>query len=139
VAGRVSDSVIGIYGNESVRITRPADGWSCGASEQVEITGFQSNSAEITPEMRPALVDLAERIQKHTCRLVIRGYASADGPPEWNQTLAKARAEAVAAVLNEGGRLDAERMQVLGEGGTTDFGRGSDNRRVSIQVGPPSP
>ena len=135
--GMAGETTVGIYGNQSVQIPRPTQGWFCGASEQVEVAGFASNSAEVTSEMRAVLADLIVRLQSHSCLIVVRGYSSADGPPEWNATLAKNRAEAVAAALSEGGQISAERIQIVGEGGTADFGRSSDNRRVMIEVGTP--
>jgi len=64
--------------------------------------------------------------------IVLKGYASSEGPVDYNLDLSKNRALAVKAILVEKG-IDEDRIKILGEGITKLFGNLFNlNRRVII-------
>jgi outer membrane protein OmpA-like peptidoglycan-associated protein len=121
------------------------DGWT-GASGSVEPIGsavpdvvhFEFARAELVPASRAALYRVAAALESHEgATLVITGHADSVGAAAYNQRLALARAEAVAARLEQAG-IDRARLTVRseGEGNPTasnalESGR-TLNRRVEI-------
>ena len=64
--------------------------------------------------------------------IVLKGYASSEGPEDYNMNLSENRALAVKAILVEKG-IDEDRIKILGEGVTKLFGNLFNlNRRVII-------
>jgi outer membrane protein OmpA-like peptidoglycan-associated protein len=131
------DGIVAIYGNETVRVARPDGGWSCAIFETVEITGFAPNSAALPEDMLALLQDIKTRMEGQSCSILVSGYSSTDGPPEWNAELAKMRADAVAAFLSQEAGIAASQVQTESMGEVTEFGNNLSNRRVVVQVGVP--
>jgi len=111
-----------------------------GAEEQLRVSGvlFETESADLSPEARKQLDGVADELLAHEDQvLVIRGYADARGPGRYNQTLSRARAQAVREYLvNRGVPAQRLRSEALGERlpiarNDTSSGRAS-NRRVEI-------
>jgi len=117
-----------------------------GDEGQLRVSGvlFETESAELSPEAREQLDVLADDLLAHEDQvLVLRGYADARGPQRYNQTLSRARAQAVREYLLQRG-VPAQRLraQAIGERlpvarNDTSSGR-ANNRRVEIVATPAS-
>jgi outer membrane protein OmpA-like peptidoglycan-associated protein len=101
---------------------------------------FDINRADVKPPSRENLVRLAEILNKYPDTLVlIEGHTDITGPYEYNMTLSRNRAHAVAAVL-AGQNVDATRFTIMGYGpdqplfdNDTPEGR-AGNRRVDLAI-----
>lgn len=93
---------------------------------------FNIGSSAISSSQMPNVERIASYMRSHPqARVVIRGYASRDGNPEYNRKLAQKRAEAVKNTLINKYKIAASRIQAQGQGIGDMFEEESWNR-VSI-------
>lgn len=93
---------------------------------------FKIGSSAITPDQMPNVEMVAAYLKNHpTAKVVIKGYASADGNYDFNVKLAAARAESVKNSLIKKYGIKADRIQAEGQGIGEMFKEESWNR-VSI-------
>lgn len=93
---------------------------------------FRIGSSVITADQQPNVEMIAAYMKNHKdSKVVIKGYASPDGPLEVNVRLAQARAEAVKTSLVKKYKIAADRITAEGEGIGNMFTEESWNR-VSI-------
>lgn len=103
---------------------------------------FDSGRADIKPQFRPVLTQLAGSIRQYPGTVVqIEGHTDSTGSASFNQTLSENRAAAARSVLVQQG-VEAERLVAVGYGATrpiadnmTPQGR-AQNRRVEILIVP---
>jgi outer membrane protein OmpA-like peptidoglycan-associated protein len=110
----------------------------------VEVSGiyFDFNKADLKPESKPALDELAKLLKANpSLRVWVVGHTDNVGSVESNLALSKARAAAVIAALSTAGIAPA-RLAPFGNGpyapvaaNTTDDGR-AKNRRVELVAQP---
>jgi outer membrane protein OmpA-like peptidoglycan-associated protein len=107
---------------------------------QEGLAGFASGKAKLPPNSARAINDLATTLRDHPdSKVVIEGHTDNVGSPQYNQTLAMKRAEAVRAALLRY-KIDPSRILVGAHGETnpvasndTSAGR-RENRRVDVTV-----
>ena len=100
--------------------------------ESVRYVFFKIGSSTITADQQPNIEMIAAYLNNHPKSTVqVRGYASADGPVEVNERLAKARAESVKNALIKRYKINPDRINAEGEGIGHMFSEESWNR-VSI-------
>jgi OmpA-OmpF porin, OOP family len=114
-------------------------------SDSIQKTGFatlyinfDTNKAEIKPEMHPHLKEIAQLLSKDTAlRISIEGHTDNVGVPAANKTLSGNRAASVVQYLVSTG-VDAKRLAAKGFGSEapiadnrTDEGK-AKNRRVEL-------
>ncbi len=93
---------------------------------------YKIGSSVITPDQMPNVEMIAAYLKNHPeAKVVVKGYASQDGPLELNVKLAQARAESVKNALVNKYKIKADRIQAEGEGIGNMFKEESWNR-VSI-------
>jgi outer membrane protein OmpA-like peptidoglycan-associated protein len=100
---------------------------------------FDTNKAEIKPESRPALEEIAKLLQKEPAlKLHVVGHTDNVGGYDANLALSKRRAEAVVAALSREFSIAADRLTANGVAylapvavNTTEEGR-AKNRRVEL-------
>lgn len=93
---------------------------------------FKIGSSVITADQQPNVEMIAAYMKNHpNSKVVIKGYASKDGPLDLNIALAKKRAEAVKNALINKYKIPASRIQAEGQGIGEMFEEESWNR-VSI-------
>lgn len=93
---------------------------------------FRIGSSVITADQQPNVEMVASYLKNHkNAKVVIKGYASPDGPEDVNIRLANARAESVKNALIKKYKIDPSRIQAEGEGIGNMFSEESWNR-VSI-------
>lgn len=93
---------------------------------------FKIGSSVITADQQPNVEMIAAYLKNHKdAKVVVKGYASQDGPLELNIKLAQARAESVKNALVNRYKIKADRIQAEGEGIGNMFKEESWNR-VSI-------
>ena len=93
---------------------------------------FRIGSSNITADQQPNVEMIADFLKSHpTAKVVIKGYASKDGPEEVNLRLAAARAQSVKDMLIKRYKIAESRIQAEGEGIGEMFEEESWNR-VSI-------
>lgn len=98
----------------------------------VRFVFFKIGSSVVTPDQMPNVEMIAQYMKNHPeSTVVIKGYASKDGPEELNIRLAQARAESVKNALIKKYGVNASRIQAEGEGIGNMFDEESWNR-VSI-------
>ena len=115
------------------------DGWLLDLPDRIL---FQVSQYEITEDKQPPLIGLAQRLRTVQIeKLRVQGHTDSTGSAEYNQTLSKNRAQAVADVLQKGGFASAQ-TSVEGYGpdrpiasNDTEEGRAS-NRRVAVVIVP---
>lgn len=101
---------------------------------------FDVNSAALKPATQKALDDFATSLNKYDgTNILIEGHADATGPADYNLTLSRQRADAVASYLEtrsvKSGRIDEKgygELQPVADN-ATEAGR-AENRRVDIAV-----
>lgn len=94
--------------------------------------GFEQNSANILGVYDLNVQTIASTIKESGQRYKIIGYASEEGPAEYNMELSLQRASVVRDMLVEYG-ADYNKLIVDGKGATTEFGQALDlNRTVQI-------
>ena len=107
-----------------------------------EAITFQTNSAEIQPQFRRALADIATSVQQYPNTVVrVEGHTDSTGSASYNQDLSLNRAESVTSYLAQSG-VSPSRLQAVGYGesrpiatNSTPQGR-AQNRRVEILILP---
>ena len=78
---------------------------------------YKIGSSVITPDQMPNVEMIAAYLKNHPeSKVVVKGYASQDGPLELNVKLAQARAESVKNALVNKYKIKADRIQAEGEG-----------------------
>ncbi|MGM0516483.1 MAG: OmpA family protein [Pseudomonadota bacterium] len=104
---------------------------------------FDTNSAQIKPQFRSALDQIAYSIQQYPNTVVrVEGHTDSTGSAAYNQNLSVNRAQSVASYLSRQG-VAPSRMQAVGYGfsrpiATNDTAAGrAQNRRVEILILPP--
>ncbi|KTG16939.1 MULTISPECIES: OmpA family protein [unclassified Guyparkeria] len=103
---------------------------------------FQTDSAEIQPQFRRTLNDIAASIQQYPNTVVrVEGHTDSTGSASYNQDLSVNRAQSVASYLAQSG-VSPSRVQAIGYGesrpiatNSTPQGR-AQNRRVEILILP---
>jgi outer membrane protein OmpA-like peptidoglycan-associated protein len=103
---------------------------------------FDTDSAEIKPQFRSALDQVARSIRQYPNTVVrVEGHTDSTGSASYNQNLSVNRAQSVASYLAQQG-VDPARMQAVGYGfsrpiATNDTAAGrAQNRRVEILILP---
>lgn len=122
-----------------VEVARQGDTIRLQAPENIT---FDTGRADIKPQFRPVLQQLAGSIRQYPGTVVqIEGHTDSTGPASFNQTLSENRAEAARSVLVQQG-VAPERLVSVGYGMTrpiadnaTAQGR-AQNRRVEILIVP---
>lgn len=122
-----------------VEVQRQGDTIRLQAPENIT---FDSGRADIRPQFRPVLTQLAGSIRQYPGTVVqIEGHTDSTGSASFNQTLSENRAAAARSVLVQQG-VEAERLVAVGYGATrpiadnmTPQGR-AQNRRVEILIVP---
>jgi len=113
------------------------------ATEKVSFAAdafFDFDKADLKPEGKAKMDDLAEKVKDLTLEVVIAvGHTDSKGKDAYNQKLSIRRSEAVKTYLTSKG-IDASRIYTEGKGeaqpvadNKTDAGR-AKNRRVEIEV-----
>ncbi len=99
---------------------------------------FGFDSAEVAPDSRQALLELARALQSQALagsRFSIEGHTDAKGRADYNQALSQRRADAVRALLAAQG-VDAARLVAQGKGASEPADpqdpEAAVNRRVRI-------
>ena len=103
---------------------------------------FRTDSSDINASFYATLNSVAKVLNKYTnSTVMVLGYTDNTGTAEYNQTLSKNRAAAVAAYL-QGQGVKASRFEIMGMGpsnpiasNATAAGR-AQNRRVEIKIIP---
>jgi outer membrane protein OmpA-like peptidoglycan-associated protein len=124
-----------------VRLSAAEMKTSLGASGKVAIYGivFDFNKAEIKPESRPTLEEMAALLKAEPdLKVLVVGHTDNVGTFEFNEDLSKRRARAVVAELHGSHGIATDRMTPLGASfmspvttNSTDEGR-AKNRRVEL-------
>ena len=103
---------------------------------------FNTDSANISASFYPTLNSVAKVLNKYSnSTVMVSGFTDSTGSMEYNQTLSRNRASAVAAYL-QGQGVAAKRFEIIGMGPSnpiasndTAAGR-AQNRRVEIKIIP---
>lgn len=103
---------------------------------------FQTDSSDINANFYATLNSVAKVLKKYSnSTVMVSGYTDSTGSMEYNQTLSRSRAAAVAAYL-QGQGVAANRFEIIGMGPSnpiasndTAAGR-AQNRRVEIKIIP---
>jgi outer membrane protein OmpA-like peptidoglycan-associated protein len=115
---------------------------AAGDMKLVRQLDFEAGSGEIDPKSYPVLDEIAQllRASPETQLLRIEGHTDNVGPTEDNESLSKARADAVREYLITRGGIAKERLTSVGFGArrpiaTNDTAEGrAKNRRVEVHV-----
>ena len=101
-------------------------------NNNVRYVYFNQGSSKIKADQKPSVEMVAADLKANEgTKVVVKGYASAEGSKEINEKLAAARAEAVKNMLVKTYKIDADRIIASGQGETDMFKETSWNR-VSI-------
>ena len=98
---------------------------------------FDTGKAEIKPRFYSELKDLAKFLQEHpTSTVVIEGHTDSQGSAELNQDLSQQRASAIADVLVDSFRIQADRVKGIGYGATRPIADNDteDGRKLTRRV-----
>ena len=96
------------------------------------VVTFAQGKTIIAPSQQPNVARIATYLKKYpNSKVVIKGFASPEGSIEVNERIAKARAEAVKAVLVKQYKIDGDRIVAEGNGIGHMFSE-PDWNRVSI-------
>lgn len=100
--------------------------------QSVRYVFFRVGSSKVTADQLPNVEMIASYMKNHpNAKVVIKGYASPEGNPEFNKKLAAARAESVKTSLVKKYGIKASRITAEGQGIGHMFAEDSWNR-VSI-------
>lgn len=126
-----------------VQVNAAALGEGLQKSGKIALYGlyFDTAKADIKPESKPQLVEMAKLLQSQPAlRVYIVGHTDNQGSGETNMTLSLQRAQAVVGALTTQYKVDAKRLAARGvgslaplESNTSEDGR-SRNRRVELVV-----
>lgn len=95
--------------------------------------GFENGSEDIAPTYKLNIKSIAEYMMAEGGTYVVTGYASENGPEDYNQELSVRRAQSVKdALVAEG--VHEDQIEVVGEGETTEFGEDLDLNRTVVIV-----
>lgn len=100
-----------------------------------EAITFNVAQYNIKPASYGTLNQVASTLNQYNqTTVVVNGYASIEGNPNFNQNLSQNRAIAVANYLAQQG-IAPNRIRAIGHGGTTQFGSSYEpNRRVELTI-----
>lgn len=125
-----STGVSVVRGDDSIRLIMPGN-----------IT-FKTDSSDINAGFYATLNSVAKVLNKYDdSTVMVLGYTDSTGTAEYNQTLSKQRANAVAAYL-QGQGVKASRFEVMGLGSSNSIASNAtaegrqQNRRVEIKIIP---
>jgi len=125
-----STGVSVVRGDDSIRLIMPGN-----------IT-FKTDSSDINASFYATLNSVAKVLNKYDdSTVMVLGYTDSTGTAEYNQTLSKQRANAVAAYL-QGQGVKASRFEVMGLGSSNSIASNAtaegrqQNRRVEIKIIP---
>lgn len=116
----------------------------CAAEQPLVLEGvkFEYDSEAFTPDSRPALQQVADRLKQHPeLRLEIAGHTDAQGHPAYNEWLSEQRANTVRTFLIDNG-IPPDRLTAKGYGqaepiADNDTWKGiQKNRRVELRLLP---
>lgn len=122
---------------EGAEVTRVGEGIKITFDEGIL---FDFDSAELRPEAKESLSDLAASLEEYPrTEVLIVGHTDAVGSMEYNEGLSERRADSAADFLIAQG-IDPSRLTTIGKGETepvasneTEYGR-QQNRRVEIAI-----
>ncbi len=122
-----------------VEVMREGDTIRLQAPENIT---FDTNRADVKPQFRPVLDQLAHSIAQYPGTVVrVEGHTDSTGAASYNQTLSENRAESVRSYLIQRG-VEANRIDAVGYGfsrpiadNSTAAGR-AQNRRVEVLIIP---
>ena len=101
-------------------------------NNNVRYVYFNQGSSKIKADQKPSVEMVAADLKANEdTKVVVKGYASAEGSKEINEKLAAARAEAVKNMLVKTYKIDANRITAVGEG-VAKFSEKAAWNRVSI-------
>ena len=93
---------------------------------------FRQGKSIIDPSQYAPIELIAKYMRNHPdCKILIRGYASPEGPADLNQRLSEARAEVVKQALIKRYKISADRLSTQGMGITDDLFDEIEFNRVS--------
>lgn len=125
-----STGVSVVRGDDNIRLIMPGN-----------IT-FKTDSSDINASFYATLNSVAKVLNKYDdSTVMVLGYTDSTGTAEYNQTLSKQRANAVAAYL-QGQGVKASRFEVMGLGSSNSIASNAtaegrqQNRRVEIKIIP---
>lgn len=98
---------------------------------------FQSGTADLSLEGKEELDKLAESLKHYpNFRILVKGHTGVKGEAEQNQRLSQDRAEAVARYFQVTYNMDANRLHVLGLGGSQPLPRlaGENDRAFAYRL-----
>ena len=113
------------------------------APQRMEIKiEFDFDSAEVRPQYKAALGDVAAFMGKHSSAVAtIEGHTDSTGPEEYNQGLSERRANAIAAYLTDNKGVSANRLKTVGYGesrpvadNATREGRQRNRRVIAVII-----
>ena len=130
---------VGALSNKMVDAAKMAKG--IGETGHIALYGiyFDTDKAELKPQSRPTLDEIAKLLKSQpSLKVYIVGHTDSQGGYDYNMSLSKRRAEAVAADLTKAYGIGAARLTAAGVGflaplgsNATEAGR-SLNRRVEL-------
>lgn len=98
-------------------------------SNSVRYVYYKFDSSVVTGDQLPNVEMVAKYLKNHPEATVrIDGYASTEGPEDYNMALSKRRAESVKNLLVKKYGIDASRITIKPEGETTMFAENAWNR-----------
>ncbi len=145
--GGAAGAVIGNYmDNQAEEMERDLEGAKIvRVGEGIKITFgsgllFDVNKADLRPEARAELTDLARILNKYSdTNILIEGHTDSTGAEDYNQTLSERRARSVSTFL-AAQNVDSRRFSVIGYGemqpiASNDSADGrQQNRRVELAI-----
>ena len=94
---------------------------------------FKQSSSYVEKLQYPTIEKVAEYMKDNSdVKIKITGYASTEGKDELNQKLSEARAEAVKHALIDKYGINADRLEICGEGATDQQSSVRDYNRVAV-------
>lgn len=101
-------------------------------NEELSYVLYKFGSARITADQQPYVESIAKYMKENpSARVSVKGYASPEGPAEYNLNLSQSRADSVKNMLVKKYGISADRIEAKGEGVGSIFDKKSWNR-VSV-------